>query len=268
MRPRLGYLHYVNARVLHYVSAPRTGRWITLMSRGRLGPPGHKSDLYTNMSALVAAKSPGFKSEIRLASIVGWSGGHDPIRGRKRRHGENFYNSAVARARCGHTEIFSTIHLRRLHYVAFTYRSFEWLFYRVITRMEHCRMEVISFLRPRISKSEPKDSTAGLRMHFRDVLRAIPRNSSSPSVRWMETNLHISKDTRWLWNSDEIEWTRISLPPHFRISNLKHIFRYSFSPFFYFYLLDLYVKFLHDYIHFAKFWKILGWSQLEMYYLR
>lgn len=26
MRPHLGYLHYVNARVLHYVSAPRTGR--------------------------------------------------------------------------------------------------------------------------------------------------------------------------------------------------------------------------------------------------
>lgn len=99
MRPHLGYLHYVNTRVLHYVSAPRTRRWITLMSRERLGRSGHKSDLYTNMSALVAAKSPGFKSEIRLASITSrWSGRHDPICGRAHRRGE-FYCFAAARAR-------------------------------------------------------------------------------------------------------------------------------------------------------------------------
>lgn len=102
MLPHLGYLHYVNARVLHYVSAPCTGRWITLMSRGRLGPLGHKSDLYTNMSALVAAKSLGFKSEIRLASIAGgWSGRHDPIRGRSAsRRWEESYCFAVPRAPC------------------------------------------------------------------------------------------------------------------------------------------------------------------------
>lgn len=100
------------------------------MSRARLGPPGHKSDLYTNMSALVAAKSPGFKSEIRLASIAsGWSG----------RRGRSFVQTSTERREfsslcgsspCGYAEIFKAIHFRCLHYVALAYRPFEWRFYR------------------------------------------------------------------------------------------------------------------------------------------
>lgn len=130
MRPHLGYLHYANARVLHYVSAPRAGRWITLMSRGRFGPPGRKSDLYTNMSALVAAKSPGFKGEIRLASIAGGWSGRQARSAAEHIDGENptALRQLVLVAR--RAEIFNTIHFRCLHYVAFAYRPFEWLFHR------------------------------------------------------------------------------------------------------------------------------------------
>lgn len=56
-------------------------------------------------------------------------------------------------------------------------------------------------------------------MHFRDVLRAIPRNGDSPSVRRVETNLHISKGTSWLRDCDEIG--EESPPPHLESVTLE-----------------------------------------------
>lgn len=234
------------------------------MSRGRLGPPCHKSDLYTNMSALVAAKSPGFKSEIRLASIVGgWSGRprSDPRpkasrRGRRR----EFYSSAAARARCGHAEIFRTIHFRCLHYVAFAYRPFEWLFHRSGNYSHGALPDGSNFFSP----------AAFLRASREIRRRDYGCTFATSYVRFHEIAVRHQYDE---WKQICIfqktpdgfgilmklnELVSISLPPP--ISEFKAYFPIFVLSLFHFYLLDLYVKFLHDYIHFAKFWKILGWS--------
>lgn len=55
----------------------------------------------------------------------------------------------------------------------------------------------------RWSRNE-REIRRGITMHFGDVLRTILRNGDSPSERRIETNLHISKDTSWLRNCDEI----------------------------------------------------------------
>jgi len=66
--------------------------------------------------------------------------------------------------------------------------------------------------------------------------------------------LHISKDTSWLWNSDEIEreW-----PSLFLTSEFKTYFPIFVLSLFSFLLIEVLCKIFHDYVYFAKFWKIL-----------